>query len=99
MLPRTTSWAIFSRPCGTECDKLWELIVFSEHVTDRAHQKVNLDKIDCQPSLRAQPNPGLRPGLVSARAAQINEHISFGVQVVRGLYAIGGLGENRAGLG
>ena len=43
--------------------------------------------------------PGRRPGLFSARAVQINEQISFGVQVVRGLYAIGGLRENRVDLG
>ena len=39
------------------------------------------------------------PGLRSARAVQINEQISFGVQVVRGLYAITDLRENRVGLG
>ncbi len=44
-------------------------------------------------------NPGLCPGLLSTRAVQINEQISFGVQVVRGSYAIGGLRENGVGLG
>ena len=42
---------------------------------------------------------GLHPGQFSARAFQINEQIWFGVQVVDGLYAIGGLRGNRVGLG
>ena len=45
------------------------------------------------------PCPGLRPGLCSARAVQISEQIWFGVRIIRGLYAIGGLRENRVGLG
>ena len=47
----------------------------------------------------AQVYPGLRPELLSARAVQINEQIWFGVQVVRGMNAMGGLRENRVGLG
>ena len=39
------------------------------------------------------------PGLLANGAVQISEQIWFGVQVVRGLYAIGGLRENRVGLG
>jgi hypothetical protein len=33
------------------------------------------------------------------RAVQITEQIWFGVQIIRGLNAIGNLGENRVGLG
>jgi hypothetical protein len=35
----------------------------------------------------------------SIRAVQISEPIWFGVQIIRGLYAIGVLRENRVGLG
>jgi hypothetical protein len=41
----------------------------------------------------------IRPGLLSVKAVQISEQIWFGVQIIRGLYAIGGLRENRVGLG
>jgi hypothetical protein len=33
------------------------------------------------------------------RAVQIREEIWFSVQIIRGLYAIGGLRENRVGFG
>jgi hypothetical protein len=39
------------------------------------------------------------PFLHGRKHVQIKEQVSFGVQVVRGLYAIGGLRENRVDLG
>ena len=38
-------------------------------------------------------------GRLRVRAVQISERISFGVQIICGLHAIGGLRENRVALG
>jgi hypothetical protein len=39
------------------------------------------------------------PAVLANGAVQISEQIWFGVKIIRGLYAIGGLRENRVGLG
>jgi hypothetical protein len=51
--PRIASWVILSRPFGTDCDKLRELICFQRlRYQSGAPKRANWDKIDSQPSRR-----------------------------------------------